>query len=295
MKSASAQLTAILEAIMNGGMSASAYSMADLWTITLINGAVLRYTSYDQNLTYGGHTFLAGDLQFERPGIKSTLGLEVATLDVKVSPCEGGACQINGIGALQAIAQGDLDWAVVRLERVFMSTPGDTAPGTVVLFVGLVTDVRGVGRSSAEFTVSSYLYLLDVQLPRNLIQPGCRHVLYDSGCTLSKSAFRVSGVIAAGSNVKVLQTNLTQTVQYFQLGVIAFTSGQNNGLSRAVIDYQANGQVTLAVNLPETPSVGDTFTIVPGCDKQQSTCQNKFNNLAHFGGFPYVPVPETVI
>lgn len=36
-------------------------------------------------------------------------------------------------------------------------------------------------------------------------------------------------------------------------------------------------------------SAGDAFTIYPGCDKQQSTCSAKFNNLIHFRGFPYVP------
>jgi len=47
--------------------------------------------------------------------------------------------------------------------------------------------------------------------------------------------------------------------------------------------------------LPFAPNAGDAFTAYPGCDKTQNTCTAKFNNLANFEGFPYVPAPETAI
>jgi len=35
--------------------------------------------------------------------------------------------------------------------------------------------------------------------------------------------------------------------------------------------------------------VGDTFTIAPGCDKNVTTCKNKFSNVVNFHGEPYLP------
>ena len=44
--------------------------------------------------------------------------------------------------------------------------------------------------------------------------------------------------------------------------------------------------------LPFAPMTGDAFTVYAGCDHTQGTCQNRFNNLANFRGFPYVPPPQ---
>jgi hypothetical protein len=41
--------------------------------------------------------------------------------------------------------------------------------------------------------------------------------------------------------------------------------------------------------------VGDEFQLLPGCDRTLATCTNVFNNSAHFGGFPYIPTPETAV
>lgn len=53
------------------------------------------------------------------------------------------------------------------------------------------------------------------------------------------------------------------------------------------------GTIVLAQPLPYPPAAGDAFVAYPGCDKSQRTCQMKFDNLRNFGGFPYVPAPET--
>ena len=41
--------------------------------------------------------------------------------------------------------------------------------------------------------------------------------------------------------------------------------------------------------------VGDQFQLLPGCDRTLATCQSVFNNAIHFGGFPYIPTPETAV
>jgi uncharacterized phage protein (TIGR02218 family) len=161
-------------------------------------------------------------------------------------------------------------------------------------FQGRVADVK-CGRFAAKITVNSDLELLNIAMPRNVVQTGCVHTLYDAGCTLLKSSFQVSGSVSSlGSAANKINTGLTQADGYFDLGVITFTSGALNGRSFTVKSFlHAGGAVTTIAPLVGVAS-SDTFTIVPGCDKQQATCNAKFSNLAHFRGYPYVPVPETL-
>ena len=42
-------------------------------------------------------------------------------------------------------------------------------------------------------------------------------------------------------------------------------------------------------------AAGDQFELLPGCDRTIATCTNVFNNATHFGGFPYIPTPETAV
>jgi hypothetical protein len=84
------------------------------------------------------------------------------------------------------------------------------------------------------------------------------------------------------------------TLGYFSQGIISFTSGANAGLSQVVQSYAlvgGLGVVTTAPPLPSTPAAGDTFTIVPDCDKSIARC-SAYGNLAHCKGFPFIPAPE---
>lgn len=82
---------------------------------------------------------------------------------------------------------------------------------------------------------------------------------------------------------------------YFSEGDITFTSGVNNGLTRTIAGYDASGAIQLVNALPHTPGVGDTFSVVPGCDLLMSTCNQKFNNLINYRGVPFVPAAETAL
>ncbi|MEI8325522.1 MAG: phage BR0599 family protein [Betaproteobacteria bacterium] len=71
-------------------------------------------------------------------------------------------------------------------------------------------------------------------------------------------------------------------------------TGANAGIGRT-IKAQAGGVLTSVQPWPSAVTIGDTFTVYPGCDKTQATCSSKFSNLARFRGYPYVPAPETII
>ena len=163
----------------------------------------------------------------------------------------------------------------------------------VNLFTGRFADVT-LGRTEFQVRVNSLTESLNINLPRNIYQPGCTHVLYDSGCGLTKSTYGTSSTITSGSTTSQLNCALSTGAGYFNRGSIKFISGALAGVTRTVKNYSP-GSIGLLLPLPNIPAIGDTFIAYAGCDKQQSTCTSKFNNLAQFRGAPYIPVPMTAV
>lgn len=283
MMPGNATLNALLE-------TSRQFCMASLFTITTRAGATYRYTGADIDLTVGGNTYSRG-LKIKHGRVRHVVGLEVDTLDITVYP--EGSDQIAGAAFLTALRTGALDGATLKLERAFMPSWGDTSPGALIRFVGRVSESE-FSRSEARIKVKSDLELLNIKMPRNLYNPGCIHTLYDTGCGLSKASWSAASSVLAGSTVSQILCGLTQPGTWFDQGTITFDSGANSGVVRTIKGYTP-GAISLAYPLPVTPGVGDTFTAYPGCDKTQSTCINKFNNVASFRGFPYVPVPESTL
>ncbi|RQS15525.1 DUF2163 domain-containing protein [Burkholderia sp. Bp9002] len=95
----------------------------------------------------------------------------------------------------------------------------------------------------------------------------------------------------AGAFVKI---NFTYTVGYFAYGLVRWLTGLNAGQTMEVKTF-APGVVTLGMPMPNAIHVGDTYSIVAGCDKQFGTCQARWNNIVHFRGEPYIPGPDTIL
>jgi uncharacterized phage protein (TIGR02218 family) len=271
--------------------TATEIRMADLYTITLKNGAALRYTSWDTNLVVLGNTFLTGPPNIERSAIEEKIGMDVATLELTIEASLTDL--VNGVPIFQAIGQGFFDGAGFRIDRLFMDSSSNQI-GTVVRFSGFIGQVEELTRSSAKLTVNAATAYLNMQLPSILLQPGCTNTLFDPRCGLLKAKFANNLTVQAGSTVNKLITTSAQTDTYFDNGQLIFTSGANNGLVKAIRQF-IGGVIFFNSPLPFAPNTGDTFTAYPGCDKTQSTCTTKFNNLPNFEGYPYVPAPETAI
>jgi len=146
-------------------------------------------------------------------------------------------------------------------------------------------------------------------MPRRLYQASCGWVFGAPGCDYD----RVGGNNADGSSTGIGRVDLVaktgsdqnhlvydagawtpSPADIYDNGTIVMTSGQNNGYMRTA------GMVTggtiyflkpfIFPVLPEA----DTFYLLPGCNHTQSRCQD-FNNSNRFGGFPYIPPPETAV
>lgn len=295
MKNASPAVINYLNA-MRSNPDAIAY-IADCYTFTLRNGLILTFTNADVQININGYTYLANSILVDGLRYKCAVGLDVDQQQITISGTSD--YKIGGVPFLQALGRGAFDGCEIQRERAFLQSwsPTDTANpiGSVVLFKGRVGTVDSIGRTTAKITVNSDLVLLDIHMPRNVYSPACQHVLYDSGCTMVKNSFATAGSVASGSSASVIVwSGFSGIPNDFVQGTLLFSSGPNSGVS-ANIKYATQvsgiGALGLAYPLYVTPTVGDTFTAYWGCDHTQVTCTTRFNNLANFRGFPYVPQP----
>jgi uncharacterized phage protein (TIGR02218 family) len=260
---------------------------------TLRSGLILCYTNSDVTFVFDGNTYLANSILIDGLKYKASVGLEVDQQQITVAALSTDTIT-GGAPFLQALRDGTFDGCEIERDRVFFSDRiGGTAVGAVTLFKGRLGTVDQIGRTSAKLTVNSDLVLLDIDMPRNIYQPTCLHTLYDSGCTLIKNAFGTNGIVGAGSSASVINWSGAST--NFQQGSITFTSGVNVGVTANVNAVAAGTSLTLGYPLQSVPAPGDGFTVYYGCDHTPGTCQSKFNNLANFRGFPYVPPPQMAV
>lgn len=271
---------------------------ADLYTITLASGTVLRYTSAQNNVINGALTYYSSYLDsnptFQRGQTKTSIGVNADDLEVDIL-FDSSSLILGQIPAAFAAA-GGFDNATIQVDKAL--APDWSNPvvnGVVNLFTGIVAEAK-CDSGKVALTVNSQLRRLNTSFPRNYFLPQCNHSLFDSGCALSKAAYAVAGTVASGgASLNGFNSNATQADGWFALGYVVWLTGANAGLQSSVKAYApTSGAFQLIYPLDNVPAVGDTFTAYPGCDKTQTTCTAKFNNLTHFRGFPYVPTPETL-
>ncbi len=284
MKTASPSLVSYLQ-------TTTQFLFADLYTLTLRTGRALYYCDRDIPLNLNGTQFLANSVRVSGLKYAIKIGVDVDEQDITIQA--GPTDTVNGVPFLAALRRGVFDGAYIQRDRAFFTAWSAPAVGAVTLFHGRVSTVDKIGRTEAHMKVKSDLVLLDISMPHNLYQPACLHTLYDSGCGVSRAAHTASGTVQTGSTTSVIVWS-GATIGTYDQGTLTFTSGPNAGVQVTVKSSDASNHLYLAYPLDTAPGVGDGFTVSWGCDHSTGAggCA-KFNNLANFRGFPYVPPPET--
>lgn len=83
-------------------------------------------------------------------------------------------------------------------------------------------------------------------------------------------------------------------IAYFAYGSITFTSGQNKGY-KTDVKTSSVGALGFTLPLPYPVAVGDTYTVVAGCDRQFGTCKSRFNNVVNFRGEHLIPGTDAAV
>lgn len=181
-----------------------------------------------------------------------------------------------------AIVPGQkLTLTIKRLHR----TDGGS-PQAVTIFKG---EVRAVAYTRSNFEAQLSVVPLSQGLsreaPRFTYQGLCNHILYDSRCTVSQSGFQFDGPVAAVSGAVITVTGANGKVDGFYDGGFAQLGTSD---FRLILSHVGN-DLTLLLAFP-SDITGSTISIFAGCDHTIATCKTKFDNVANYGGFAFVPL-----
>lgn len=293
----------------------------DLWTFQLQGGETLRYSGASLALVVPGTcwaansgslnyststtwTFALGPV-FQRGRVKCRIGVEPQPLDLKIGA--GPADMIGTLTWQQAVYSRLFDGAVVELDRFFPGPggPSDTSIGCLVWFYGLIGKITW-GRSGIEMTVTSPLgALANTLMPRRIYGANCTHVFGGAMCGYNRTAGQnalgtatgigaVAVTAGTGSTQIAILTGFSPSPQSaYDEGTITGTSGANNGFTRTIKSL-SGGTANLNAPFIHPVAAGDGFSLLPGCDHTLTGSCTTLQNTARFGGFPYIPPPESI-
>lgn len=274
-----------------------ATSLCRLWTITLTDNTVYRYTDTASNVLY------SGDVYEFNPGvtvsaIETSLGGGASNGTIEI------AFAVAGIEEAAA-RRGAIDDAQVTVLEVDFLLP---TAGAIPLFSGKVTSIYFTDLGYARLDVKGSAFDLNKRFMKRYSET-CRNVFGDSNCGVDLEALGVAVTVdaVASSNQAFNTRSLAQAAGFFDYGTVRFETGANAGLVMEVLAHTREvdpvndpaewARVGLALGLPRVIAVGDTLTVFPGCNKTvKADCLDRYDNVRNFRGEPFVPVgPITVV
>jgi len=248
------------------------------------DATVIAFTSHDKDLTYDGVTYLSS--------ISYTPSSKDANMTLSVNNSD-----MTGYFAITGILKEDVENGLYDGAEVY----------ELILDYSDSTLIKNLGKGFlGEVEITENGFKAEYRsLTQKLQQPigryytaECNAQLGDARCSVNLASFTYTGAVTtATSNQIFIDSSLigTQTDDYYNYGLITFTSGLNSGLSREVKDYtDATGQITTFLPFSFAIAVTDTFTVYAGCDKRKATCISTFNNVVNFRGFDMIPSIDQV-
>lgn len=269
-------------------------TLATCWKVTRVDGTVFGFTDHDRNLSVAGITYAAAT-GYTRSAVRTSNAFDVDNLDL------AGGFDSSAITEADLRA-GKWDYATVE---IFMVNWADTTMGTLKLRKGQLGEVKA-GRYAFSAELRGLMQQLQQSAGR-LYGILCDAVFADSlaanRCKLVAATYTKTGTLTGVTSNRVFTDSArSEPAGYYDFGKITFTGGLNAGLAMEIKTYTQIGggspsqfQFALQMAMPYTVAVGDTYSVLAGCDKKAATCKNTFANLVNFRGFPHIPGSDHLV
>lgn len=245
------------------------------WRLDRTDGVSFGFTSHDRDLVIDNFRYRA------TPGmIPSTIALN--------DSLDADNMEIEGALSASAISEGDLAagrWNGAQLQLMLLNweTPGEEA---MHLISGEFGEITQSGDSFRVEILGATSFLDDAIVP--MTSPTCRARFGDKQCKVSLHQYQLEATLSGRDGSRLEFDDLAGFARNYAFGELRWISGQNCGLLSAILNGEGN-LIWLADLPPETPAVGDKALLTTGCDKNFSTCQNRFANSINFRGEPHLP------
>ncbi len=192
--------------------------------------------------------------------------------------------------------------------KIWSCDPDDVAATRTLLFSGQVTNVLPEG-NVYRITAKLFGDILARRLGGWVYGPRCNTVVFSPLCGLDESAHDTTGTITPAN---LSSDGLTLTVpspsgwggpsfpaNWFAGGVLRTGTGRGTMIVTIMTSALSGSDLVLTLRRPlwadKIAGGGQGVQLLPGCDRQASTCQDKFANFAPttagkgFRGMPYIP------
>jgi uncharacterized phage protein (TIGR02218 family) len=246
-------------------------TLATCWRVARQDGVVMGFTDHDADLIIDGVTYAAAT-GISRSAIDTQAGNRVGNLEIT-------ALLTSDAITAADLASGRFKGAEVFVFRVNWA---DSSQGPLKLMRGWI------GR----LTVRDNDYVAEVEglakrLTNEIVElysTECLADLGDERCKKDISGWHRTGAVASVVSDRVFTVGLSEADGFWENGLITWTSGHGAGLTSDIRAYTV-GRIELMVAPPLGMTVGDSFTLDVGCNKQISTCKDKFDNVVNFRGY----------
>lgn len=237
-----------------------------------VGPVVSRYTSADANITVLSQAYTSATLQrtqIETSGERARNTIRITTARdfpiaelFRVTP----PTEIIAV-TLKRVHRGDADPAVIWMGRVLnCEWSGSVA---TLNCEPVSTSMRRPGL-------------------RRKYGRQCAHVLYSQGagqCGVNRATHSTQTTV---SSISGLQLQVASLASKPYPGGFVEWAPAGGSIERRFITGAAGTTLTLSQAF-QGIAVGATVTVSPGCDHTTATCASVYNNLANYGGFPFVP------
>lgn len=267
------------------------------------DGDVVRVTDHTRNLVVDSNEYIS--IIIDASQIQQTSGLEADNLEITTI--------LNDAFSSQMLRNKKWYGARVDFARY---NPVDVTMGPALRRVCRVGQAA-VSRYTAKAELRTRAQLLD-QPVGDLVTPYSLTELGDARCKIDLNSQTVDDyeITMTATVVDVIDRQVFECAldgeiktgeevapdDFYKQGRCVFTSGNNTGaefkiitnVAGAIIGPPQSNLITLWLPTNYDISLGDTLTLIAGCDKTRAQCRDKFDNVINFRGFPDVPGPDKV-
>lgn len=252
------------------------------WSILRQDGFAIGFTDHDALIRFEGIDFNPSAGLSAR-ALASTTGLSVNNTealgilqDDAITEADIEAARYDGA----SVTIWQVQWDAPEVRKVqFKGTIGEVTRSSG----GFQAELRGLTEALNQPQGRSYL-------------TNCSAVLGDQRCRVDTADPKFTTLLSAQAITDGQVFHFAEIAAYqgrwFEGGFLEVTSGRVKGLSGVIkLDQpEVMGRsITLWQPIPIAVDVGDTLRLIAGCDKRDTTCRAKFDNLINFQGFPDIP------
>lgn len=241
----------------------------ELYIVKLKTGTIY-LAATDTDITFAGQTYMA--IPFQRETIDKSMDNVIDSCEISLGD--------GDYDKLAYLSNGfDFRGADVTIFKI--SYPDSLEDDTIksISFMGYI---NSCSYSDGVFSFSLNTRLPNIEVPNRACQLCCNSEFGDAECGISLEETNVE--LANGSTNSNILLPSTYDTNYWKDGVI-FIKGE----SRLILSNEGNKIVVNYSFLQSDIKGGMEATLIRGCDKTKETCQNRFNNMKKFSGFPAIP------